>query len=105
MVVKHFLDNCGELLLCEGVTFNVRGEAVELVNGEEGVLEGLLRHNAANPVTSGLHSSFSRVVHNAQLGDYFIHILVVIVLLPLLHRQGEPHQVGVILPRNLSKRV
>ena len=101
MVVKHFLDNCGELLLCEGVTFNVRGQAAELVNGEEGVLEGLLRPNAADPVTSCLHSAFSRVVDNAQLGDYILHILVVIVLLPLLHRQGEPRQVGVILPHHL----
>ena len=64
---KRFLDNCAELLLCEGVTFNVRGEAVELVNGEEGVLEGLLRPNAADPVTSCLHSAFSRVVDNHSL--------------------------------------
>ena len=101
LVVKQFLDNCGELLLCEGATLDVRGEATELVNCEEGRLEVLLRPNAADPVTSCPNSLFSRVVDHTQLGDYFLSIFIVIVLLPLLHGQGEPCQVGVILRHHL----
>ena len=41
--LKHLLYHCGELLLGEGATLNVGGEAVQLLQGEEGGLEGLLR--------------------------------------------------------------
>ena len=103
--LKNLLYHCGELLLGEGATLDVRGEAAELINGEECGLEGLLRPNTADPVTSCLNSPFSRVVDDTQLGDYFLHIQIVSVLLPLLHWQGEPRHVGVILPHHLQKKV
>ena len=85
--LKHLLYHCGELLLGEGATLDVRGEAAQLLRGEEGGLEGLLGPDASDPVTSCLNSIVSRVVNTAQLGDYLLHFPVVGVLCQLLHWQ------------------
>ena len=52
---------------------------------EEGLLEGLLRPDCADPVPSQLDSAFSRVIDNTELLDNLLHNLVLLVLLPLLH--------------------
>ena len=59
------------------------------------------RANGANPVTSCLHRTVSRVVDNTKTCDHFLHFHVVSVLLSLLHCwHGQPHKVGAILPQN-----
>ena len=62
-----------------------RGEAAELNHSKEGGLEGLLGPNPVDPLTSSLSSKLSRAIDNVQLGDYFLHNFVVVVLPPLLH--------------------
>ena len=56
---------------------DVGGEVAQLLQGEEGGLEGLLRPDACEPVTSCLNSALGRVVDTAQLGDYLLHLSVV----------------------------
>ena len=74
--LKHLLYHCGKLLLGEGAMLDVGGEVAQLLQGEEGGLEGLLRPNTANPVPSCLNSLFSRAVDDSQLGDYILHIFI-----------------------------
>ena len=81
------LFHCLSLLLGEGATLDVRGEAAQLLQEEEGGLEGLLGPGASDPVTSCLNSALSRVVDTAQLGDYLIHFSVVGIFFQLLHWQ------------------
>ena len=66
--LKHLLYHCGELLLGEGATLNVGGEAVQLLHVEEGGLEGLLGPDSFDPVASCLYSVLGRVVDTAQQG-------------------------------------
>ena len=82
---QHLPDDSRKLVLGECASLNVCREASELLDCEEGLLEGLLRPDCADPVPSQLDSAFSRVIDKTELLDNLLHNLVLLVLLPLLH--------------------
>ena len=82
---QPFPDDSQKLVLGECASLNVCREASELLECEEGLLEGLLRPDCGDPVPSQLDSAFSRVIDNTELLDSLLHTFVLLVLLPLLH--------------------
>ena len=82
------------------MVYNSR-EALELFDCQEGSLKCILRPNRTDYVTSQLESSLYWVIDHKELLP-FLHIPVLIFLLPLINWLGQPCQVGVELLEHLT---